>query len=118
MDVSSILQDFLKPSEVRNMLMYFCFYVNRYVLFFYSLYCAVEHQLKNLDGSSAPTLNELRVMTSEFLREHSVDFLPYLSHPDTGEMLTEQQFQEYCDQVANTPAWGGQVEVCYLYRVI
>lgn len=50
-------------------------------------------------------------MTSDFLRENSVDFLPYLSHPDTGEMLTEQQFQEYCDQVANTPAWGGQIEV-------
>uniref|UniRef100_A0A1B6CUT1 ubiquitinyl hydrolase 1 n=1 Tax=Clastoptera arizonana TaxID=38151 RepID=A0A1B6CUT1_9HEMI len=82
------------------------------------LYCAIEHQLKILDGPTAPNLNELRTMTSDFLREHSVDFLPYLSHPDTGEMLTEQQFQEYCDQVANTPAWGGQVELKALSHIL
>lgn len=50
-------------------------------------------------------------MTSEFLRENMDDFLPFVSHPDTGEILTENQFHDYCDQVANTPAWGGQVEV-------
>ena len=77
----------------------------------FSLYNAIEHQLRETLGENTPGLYDLRQMTSEFLRENSVDFLPYLSHPDTGEMLTEQQFQEYCDQVANTPAWGGQIEV-------
>lgn len=80
-------------------------------MFDFSLYCAIEHQLRALKGSSAPNVTDLRHMTSEFLRENMDDFLPFVSHPDTGEILTENQFQEYCEQVANTPAWGGQVEV-------
>jgi len=75
------------------------------------LYCAVEHQFRTVKGPTAPNVTELRHMTSEFLRENMDDFLPFLSHPDTGEILTESQFQEYCDQVAHTPAWGGQVEL-------
>ncbi|XP_075212409.1 deubiquitinase OTUD6B isoform X2 [Lycorma delicatula] len=82
------------------------------------LYCAVQHQLKNEEGLGAPSVNELRQMTSKFLKENSVDFLPYLSHPDTGEMLTEAQFQDYCDQVADTPAWGGEVELRALSHVL
>lgn len=82
------------------------------------LYNAIEHQLREKLGENTPGLYDLRQMTSEFLRENSVDFLPYLSHPDTGEMLTEQQFQEYCDQVANTPAWGGQIELRALSHIL
>lgn len=72
----------------------------------------MEHQLKTVKGPNTPNLTALRNMTSEFMRRNMDDFLPFLSHPDTGEILTEDQFQEYCDQVAETPAWGGQVEVC------
>lgn len=82
------------------------------------LYNAIEHQLRETRGENAPGLNDLRRMTSDFLRENSVDFLPYLSHPDTGEMFTEQQFQAYCDQVANTPAWGGQIELRALSHIL
>lgn len=78
---------------------------------FCSLYCAIEHQLQKLKGKLTPTVTELRHLTSTFLRENMDIFLPFLSHPDTGEILTESQFQEYCDQVADTPIWGGQVEV-------
>lgn len=81
--------------------------------YFFSLYCAVEHQLKTVKGPNLPKMTALRNMTSEFMRANMDDFLPFLSHPDTGEILTEDQFQEYCDQVAQTPAWGGQVEVSY-----
>lgn len=73
----------------------------------------MEHQLKTVKGPNLPKMTALRNMTSEFMRANMDDFLPFLSHPDTGEILTEDQFQEYCDQVAQTPAWGGQVEVCY-----
>ena len=57
---------------------------------------------------------ELREKTGVVLRENKNEFLPFLSHPDTGEMLTESQYLEYCDQVAQTNAWGGQVEVFLL----
>lgn len=84
--------------------------------FFYSLYNAIIHRVKELDGES-PTLLELRLSTANFLRENRVDFLPYLSHPDTGNMLTESQYDEYCDQVADTIAWGGEIEVSREYGV-
>lgn len=74
------------------------------------LYCAIDHQLKQTFGN-APGIKELRSKTSTILRENSNEYLPFLSHPDTGEMLTENQFYDYCDQVAQTTAWGGQVEL-------
>lgn len=66
--------------------------------------------MKELDGN-APTLSELRSKTADFLRANRQEFLPYLTHPDTGGMLSESQYDEYCDQVANTIAWGGEIEV-------
>ncbi|XP_073987717.1 deubiquitinase OTUD6B [Rhodnius prolixus] len=74
------------------------------------LYCAVDHQLKESRGS-APGVKELRQKTGTILRENCNEYLPFLSHPDTGEMLTESQFYDYCDQVSQTSAWGGQVEL-------
>ncbi|XP_065203245.1 deubiquitinase OTUD6B [Planococcus citri] len=81
------------------------------------LYNAIIHRVKELDGKS-PTLLELRSSTASFLRENRVDFLPYLSHPDTGNMLTESQYSEYCDQVADTTAWGGEIELRALSHVL
>lgn len=66
--------------------------------------------MKELDGN-ALTLPELRSKTADFLRANRHEFLPYLTHPDTGGMLSESQYDEYCDQVANTIAWGGEIEV-------
>lgn len=74
------------------------------------LYCAIDHQLKESQGN-ALGIKELRLKTSSVLRDNSNEYLPFLSHPDTGEMLTESQFYDYCDQVAQTTAWGGQVEL-------
>ena len=51
----------------------------------------------------------LRQSTAEELRRDKETYWPFLSHPTTGEMLTDQQFEEYCTTMANTPAWGGQV---------
>lgn len=74
-----------------------------------SLYNAIIKRTHELDEKS-PTMKELRSQTAEFLRKNQDEFLPYLSHPDTGNMLTESQYAEYCDQVADK-AWGGQIEV-------
>ncbi|GFR74201.1 OTU domain-containing protein 6B-like [Elysia marginata] len=74
-----------------------------------SLYSALSHQLaqRNLQHSTT----ELRHKTSEYMREHRDDFLPFLTHPDTGDALTDDEFEQYCDKTASTPVWGGQVEL-------
>nr|CAD7573586.1 unnamed protein product [Timema californicum] len=74
------------------------------------LYSAVDHQRKMV-GEVGLGLSRLRLLTADYLRQNRDEFLPFISHPETGNMLTEEQYYEYCDQVAGTPAWGGEVEV-------
>uniref|UniRef100_A0A8C5PSS0 ubiquitinyl hydrolase 1 n=1 Tax=Leptobrachium leishanense TaxID=445787 RepID=A0A8C5PSS0_9ANUR len=54
------------------------------------MYRAIEHQLKEQDD--ALTLSKLRSQTADYMRQHAEDFLPFLN-------------------TANTPAWGGQLEL-------
>jgi len=77
-----------------------------------SLYCAVDDQLKLLDGGGLGT-TKLRELAGQYLKEHKCDFLPFLSHPDTGDLLTDEQYEDYCNEVVNTSAWGGEVEVSW-----
>lgn len=80
------------------------------------LYSAIVHQLKEVCGKIF-TVPEIRLKTSDFLKCNKDDFIPYLSHPDTGEMLTDQQFNEYCYQVANSVQWGGEIELRALSHI-
>lgn len=80
------------------------------------LYSAIVHQLKEVCGKIF-TVHEIRFKTSDFLKSNKDDFIPYLSHPDTGEMLTDEQFNEYCYQVANSVQWGGEIELRALSHI-
>merc|ERR1711909_199047 len=35
-----------------------------------------------------------------------------------GEMLSDAEFQAYCNKMASTPAWGGQVELQAMATVL
>ena len=39
------------------------------------------------------------------------DYLPFLTNPDTEDILSPEEFDKYCTNIAETPAWGGDVEV-------
>lgn len=83
------------------------------------LYSAIVHQLKEVCGKTF-TVPEIRLKTSDFLKSNKDDFIPYLSHPDTGEMLTDEQFNDYCYQVANSVQWGGEIELralSHIYKI-
>lgn len=81
------------------------------------LYCAVDDQLKRL-GEDGLGIDKLRKMTSQYLLDHKCDFLPFLSHPETGDVLTDTQYDEYCNDIANTSVWGGEVELRALSHVL
>ncbi|KAH9515524.1 OTU domain-containing protein 6B [Bulinus truncatus] len=80
------------------------------------LYNAISHQLSSSNVQS--TNEELRHKTSEYMRSHRDDFLPYLTNPDTGDMLTEEEYETYCNKTANSPMWGGQLEIRALSEVL
>ncbi|RUS87019.1 hypothetical protein EGW08_005257, partial [Elysia chlorotica] len=70
------------------------------------------HEVSQPAGHSlVQSTEKLRQQTSEYMRSHREEFLPFLTHPDTGDALTEEQFERYCDKTASLPVWGGQVEL-------
>ncbi|KAF9809470.1 hypothetical protein SFRURICE_020767 [Spodoptera frugiperda] len=74
------------------------------------LYKAVSHQLAIIKQKDV-SVDELRESAAKYIRQHKGDFLPFMTHPDTFEMLTDEDFEEYCDKLENTKVWGGQLEV-------
>ncbi|XP_067281854.1 deubiquitinase OTUD6B isoform X1 [Pseudorasbora parva] len=80
------------------------------------MYRAVEDQLKE----RGPTLclKELRAQTAQYMRSHADDFLPFLTDPNSGDMYTADEFEKYCNDVADTAAWGGQLELKALSLVL
>lgn len=74
------------------------------------LYKAVSHQLVTIRQISL-SVDELRKMVAVYLKEHKDDFIHFMSNPDTCDMLTDDEFNDYCDKIVNTKVWGGQLEI-------
>lgn len=74
------------------------------------LYQAVAHQLL-VTRSKTVSVEEMRKEVAEYMKQNRDDFLPFMSNPDTFEMLTENEFNDYCNKIVNTKVWGGQLEI-------
>lgn len=77
------------------------------------LYAAIAHQMEN-----GATVASLRSEASKYLLSNRDDFAPFITDPNTGEMLTPSAYDEYCSQVEHTPAWGGQPELRALSQAL
>jgi len=73
------------------------------------MFAAVAHQLG--EEGAGTTVAALRRGTAEELRRGREAYWPFLSNPRTGEMLSDGEYSAYCTAMADTPAWGGQVEL-------
>uniref|UniRef100_A0A8C3WA54 ubiquitinyl hydrolase 1 n=1 Tax=Catagonus wagneri TaxID=51154 RepID=A0A8C3WA54_9CETA len=80
------------------------------------MYRAIEDQLKEQDCSL--TVAVLRSQTADYMQSHVEDFLPFLTNPNSGEMYTPEEFGKYCDDIVNTAAWGGQLELRALSHIL
>ncbi|XP_076045494.1 deubiquitinase OTUD6B-like isoform X2 [Oratosquilla oratoria] len=76
------------------------------------MYAAIAHQLPEY------TVSQLRASAADFILNHVDDFLPFLTNPKTGDLLTQEEFVEYCSQVRNSPVWGGQPELRAISQAI
>lgn len=74
------------------------------------LYKAVAHQLE-LTGRGAFTVAELRNQTANYILDNKEHLIFYMTNSNTGENLTDDDFVKYCENVRDTPAWGGQIEI-------
>uniref|UniRef100_A0A3Q2PHH5 ubiquitinyl hydrolase 1 n=1 Tax=Fundulus heteroclitus TaxID=8078 RepID=A0A3Q2PHH5_FUNHE len=80
------------------------------------MYRAIEDQLAQ--RVKVMSVKELRSRTAEHMRNNTDDFLPFLTNPDTGDLFTADEFEKYCNDVEQTAAWGGQLELRALTRVL
>ncbi|GMF12811.1 unnamed protein product [Phytophthora lilii] len=77
------------------------------------MYHAVADQMKQKNLPIADDMagfQYLRKLTSEYMLAHSDDFLPFMALHE-GASSPEDAFATYCDRVANTADWGGQLEL-------
>lgn len=69
------------------------------------------------------TYDMLRMAAARYMRQHSADFMPFISDLDEtqagvqGENSAESKFLQYCDAMESTSAWGGQPEILALSKV-
>lgn len=55
-------------------------------------------------------MKTLRHETAEYMKAHSDDFLPFLTNKQ-GDMMSPEDFNDYCKDLESTAVWGGQPEV-------
>lgn len=74
--------------------------------------CMYNAVAVNLHGlTSDETLKKLRAKTCDYMLEHMDDFLPFTSNNTTGDMLTVEEYKEYCNDIRDTNSWGGELEL-------
>jgi len=49
--------------------------------------------------------------------QNSSEFMPFIDAVEEGT-ISQEKFKEYCDAVANTSAWGGQLELKALVHAL
>ncbi|KOB73033.1 OTU domain-containing protein 6B [Operophtera brumata] len=81
------------------------------------LYKAVSHQL-SLKRDLQLAVGNLRAKVSSYIRENKDDFIPFMSNPETCDMLTDAEFESYCDKIRDTKVWGGQLEIRALSNLL
>ncbi|KAJ3389719.1 OTU domain-containing protein 6B [Lobulomyces angularis] len=75
------------------------------------LYNAIIHQLSISKNNSVEfDYKQLRSITSKFIYENKLDFLPFLLN-NNGEILNDDEFEKYCNDLKDTAVWGGQPEI-------
>ncbi|CAH1962586.1 unnamed protein product [Acanthoscelides obtectus] len=82
------------------------------------LYLAVNHQLQ-ITGRSTQSVNDLRKSTADYLMKNKDEFMPFMCNElDESEIVSEEQFESYCKDVATTKLWGGQLELRALSNIL
>ncbi|CAH0479684.1 unnamed protein product [Peronospora belbahrii] len=77
------------------------------------MYHAVADQIKQkslLVADEMAGFQYLRKLTSEYMLAHPDDFLPFMAL-DKSVDGADDAFTSYCDRVATTAEWGGQLEL-------
>lgn len=81
------------------------------------LYNAVRHQLQ-ITGRFAEDVSTLRSKCADYITANMESLICYMINPDTGNIYTDSEFEKYCSDLRNSPAWGGHIEIRALAHVL
>lgn len=73
------------------------------------LYNAIRYQLE-LNGIFH-TVDSLRKIAADYIRANKDELIFYMPSQRGDDVMSQAEFDEYCDQVENTKAWGSQIEI-------
>ena len=78
------------------------------------MFASILHQFpENL------SISDLRQRTADEIRSSEGDYRPFLTHPESGDMLSDEQFEEYCCKMATEQSsWGSQVELKAISKML
>lgn len=84
------------------------------------LYNAIIHQLQILDEITKPfDIKELRTLTSDYIREHKDDFMPFMIDFECEDVvIDDRRFIQYCDDIKNKVVWAGQLEIKAISNIL
>lgn len=80
------------------------------------LYGAIAHQMQvtGFHGLVAASVQALRDAVADYLLGNRAEFIPFIETVNGDNALYDQ----YCEELRNTAAWGGQVELNVLAKVL
>lgn len=73
------------------------------------LYNALIHQLE-LAGITQ-SIESLRKIAADYIRLNRDELICYMTSSKNDDIMTQEEFDEYCNQVQKTKAWGSQIEI-------
>lgn len=73
------------------------------------LYNAIKHQLDLL--GLAYSVESLRKIASDHIRANRDELICYMTSSKSDDIMSQEEFEEYCNQVEKTKAWGSQIEI-------
>lgn len=81
------------------------------------LYNAIRNQLQ-VTGRIADDVQTLRNKTADYILQNKDSLIFYMTNPETGDCLSDTEFEKYCSDLRNTSAWGGQIEISALSQIL
>lgn len=81
------------------------------------LYNAIRNQLQ-ITGRFADDVQTMREKTANYIKQNKDSLIFYMTNPNTGDCLTDAEFEKYCSDLKNTAAWGGEIETSALSQIL
>lgn len=73
------------------------------------LYNSIRHQLElhNIQH----TIESLRKISADYIRANKDELICYMPSSRGDDIMSQEEFDDYCNQVELTKAWGSQIEI-------